>query len=685
MKLDRGVMKKIALITDIRNSQMGDLLSSDLREVLSGRAEIRNYFFESLKSDEAIDADVVLVTTQSRALEIQNHVAEARRILVVQRTIRESDAYRIFSIPPGTPVLVVNNLPETTMETVALMQQIEFDHLHFIPYEEGMDCSNIHIAITPGERNLVPASITTIIDIGHRCIDISTFIEIISRLRIVDHSIDQRLLRYSQSNVNLDTGVNHQYKELFKRNIELDTVINLAHEGILLLDNHQKVSLYNHALAEMLNLGEGIVGCGLEVFEPEIREILAQDQNQEWIVETKGHSIVVNRQDIHYFGERSGSYFNFQEVTYIRQLEQNLSSKLRERGLTTRYSFSDVLFQSPKMGTCLELARRIAGSDFTVLIMGESGTGKELLAQSIHNASARSKQPFVAVNCAAVPENLLESELFGYVGGSFTGALREGKAGLFEQANNGTVFLDEIGDMPPMLQGKLLRVLQERQFMRVGSTKMTQVNIRVIAATNRNLRERIQAGQFRDDLYYRLNALSLIVPPLRDRPEDIFLLLKHFLAEQNQAHLKFTPEARNLLLRYGWPGNIRELGNVANHITLMAVDPVTISTLPSYLVGRTQTFEAEEKILQARCGLERALDVLAVLDQYADQGRKAGRNSIKDALKNQERPLSEAEVRSVLQVLGELGFVRSTVGRQGTEISAQGHQFSNWLSNRSFT
>jgi transcriptional regulator with PAS, ATPase and Fis domain len=236
-----------------------------------------------------------------------------------------------------------------------------------------------------------------------------------------------------------------------------------------------------------------------------------------------------------------------------------------------------------------------------------------------------------------------------------------------------------------MLQGKLLRVLQERQFMRVGSTKMTQVNIRVIAATNRNLRERIQAGQFRDDLYYRLNALSLIVPPLRDRPEDIFLLLKHFLAEQNQAHLKFTPEARSLLLRYGWPGNIRELGNVANHITLMAVDPVTISALPSYLVGRTQTFEAEEKILQTRCGLERALDVLAVLDQYADQGRKAGRNSIKDALKNQERPLSEAEVRSVLQVLGELGFVRSTVGRQGTELSAQGHQLLNWLSNRSFT
>jgi transcriptional regulator with PAS, ATPase and Fis domain len=676
-------MKRIALITDRRNSQLGDVLSGDLSDVFSGRAEIRSYFFESLKPNETIDADVVLVTTQSKALDVQNHVTEARRVLVVQRTIRESDAYRIFAIPPGTRVLVVNNLPETTMETVALMQQIEFNHLEFIPYEEGMDCSDIHIAITPGERNLVPASITTTIDIGHRCIDISTFIEIINRLRIVDHSLDQRLLRYSRSNVNLDTGVNHQYKELFKRNIELDTVINLAHEGILLLDNQKKISLHNRALAEMLNLGESVIGHGIEVFEPEIQEILAQDQNQEWIVETKGRSLVVNRQEIQYFGERSGSYYNFQEVTYIRQLEQNLSSKLRERGLTTRYSFSDVLYQSPQMEECLELARRIAGSDFTVLITGESGTGKELLAQSIHNASPRSKQPFVAVNCAAVPENLLESELFGYAGGSFTGALKEGKAGLFEQANNGTVFLDEIGDMPPMLQSKLLRVLQERQIMRVGSTKLTEVNIRVIAATNRNLRERIQAGQFREDLYYRLNALSLVVPPLRDRPEDIFLLLEHFLAQQNQSQLKFTPEARALLLRYSWPGNIRELGNVANHITLMGIDPVTIQALPSYLVGRTETFEATEQALEEKCGLERAREVLAVLNQYAGHGRKAGRNSIKEALKNHERPLSEAEVRGVLKALGNLGLVRSSVGRQGTELSPQGHQFLNWLSNRS--
>jgi transcriptional regulator with PAS, ATPase and Fis domain len=429
----------------------------------------------------------------------------------------------------------------------------------------------------------------------------------------------------------------------------------------------------------MLHLRESVVGADTSVLPPEIQEVLAQEGVEDLIVETRGRSLVVNRKDISLFGEAAGSYFNFQEVTYIRQLEQNLSRRLRERGLLARYTFEDVLCHSPRMAQCLELARRIAGSDFTVLIMGESGTGKELLAQSIHNASGRAMHPFVAVNCAAVPENLLESELFGYVGGSFTGALREGREGLFEQANNGTVFLDEIGDMPPMLQAKLLRVLQERQIMRVGSNKVTQVNIRVIAATNRNLRERIRKGLFREDLYYRLNALSLLVPPLRDRPEDLFPLLAHFLEEQQTRNPAFTPEAREVLARYPWPGNIRELANVANHLTLMGDDPVTVKSLPAHLLGRTEAFEAESASLGRRCGLERARAVLEVLGRLGGPG--AGRRAIHEALAEGGLPLSEGEVRGVLKVLGELELVRSRPGREGSGLTEKGIRYLNGLIN----
>jgi transcriptional regulator with PAS, ATPase and Fis domain len=670
-------MKRIAIVTETGRTRLGAALQKNLEEVLAGHAEIRNFSFAKLKPGERIDADVILAMLRSKALGLKSHVAEARRILVVQRTLRANEIYPIFAIPPGTRVLVVNDHPETTLEMVALLQQLEIHHLQFVPYEEGMVCSEIRIAITPGERARVPSHIGTIIDLGHRCIDISTFIEIINRLGIADRDVDRRLLRYSEGIVTLDRGVDRQYKELFLKHTELDAVINLSHEGILLLNTEGKVALYNRSLVGMLGLEGELTGASLKVFAPEIQEVLARKTGREWIVEHKGRSLVITRQPIEHFGEPAGSCFNFQEVTYIRQLEQNLSRKLLEKGLTARYSFADVLTQAPRMLQCVDLARRIAGSDFTVLILGESGTGKELLAQSIHRESNRSKQPFVAVNCAAVPENLLESELFGYEGGAFTGALKEGKTGLFEQAHHGTVFLDEIADMPMVLQAKLLRVLQERQIMRIGSQKVINVNIRVIAATNHDLRERIREGRFREDLYYRLNALPLRVPPLRDRPEDIFPLLDHFLTEHKRKGLLFSPAAREALLRYPWPGNIRELNNVASYLSFLTPAVVTPESLPYYLQDETQSFEREEGLLAQRCGLEPARRVLAALAEAP-----AGRKGLEENLAARGPALTEGEVRKILLLLKEAGFVSSKVGRRGSELTPRGHSLLNWFNNR---
>ncbi len=451
-------MKQIAVVTQTRKTRLGEALRQNLEEVLGDRAEIRIHALDELAPGEPIEADVVLAMARSKVLELRSHVPEPRRILLVHRTIRESKIYDIFAIPPGARVLVVNDTPETTLETVALLQQLEINHLQYVPFEPGMDCGDIRIAITPGEPSRVPRQIGTVIDLDHRCIDISTFVELIDRLGIADREVDRRLLRYSEGIVTLDGGVNRQSKELFQRNTELDAVINLSHEGVLLLSTEGKVRLCNRALAGMLGLSGDLRGATMKVFPPGIQEVLLRKTGREWIVDHKGRSLVITRQPIEHFGEPAGTCYNVQEVTYIRQLEQNLSQKLRAKGLAARYSFSDVLTRSPRMEHCVDMARRIAKSDFTVLIMGESGTGKELLAQSIHRESARGKQPFVAVNCAAVPEALLESELFGYEGGSFTGALKEGKPGLFVQANHGTVFLDEIADMPLMLQAKLLRV-----------------------------------------------------------------------------------------------------------------------------------------------------------------------------------------------------------------------------------
>jgi len=253
------------------------------------------------------------------------------------------------------------------------------------------------------------------------------------------------------------------------------------------------------------------------------------------------------------------------------QLEQE-NVYLKER-LGDRFDFSNIIGRSPSMTRLFETVALVAPSEATALIVGESGTGKELIANAIHQNSPRKDRPFIIVNCAALPETLLESELFGHEKGAFTGAIAR-KQGRFQLAHNSSIFLDEIAEMTPATQAKILRVLQEREFEPVGSTQTIKVATRVIAATNKNLEEEIQAGRFREDLYYRLNVVTVDVPPLRQRREDIPLLADFFLkqyAQKNRRLIKgFTPRATDLLMRYEWPGNVRELENIIERAVIMA-------------------------------------------------------------------------------------------------------------------
>jgi two-component system response regulator GlrR len=240
--------------------------------------------------------------------------------------------------------------------------------------------------------------------------------------------------------------------------------------------------------------------------------------------------------------------------------------------LGERYSFANVITRSDRMQKVLETISRIAPTESTVLLLGESGTGKDLIAKVIHLASDRKDKPFVAINCAALPETLLESNLFGHEKGAFSGAIRSVK-GLFLQANEGTIFLDEIGDMPLSIQAKVLRVLQDKQFYPVGSEKLVAVDVRIIVATNKNLEEQVKQGLFREDLYYRIHVIPIHLPPLRDRKEDIPLLVDHFLEtfrEKVKKEIKgLTPQAMQKLMLHDWPGNVRELENVIEYAAAM--------------------------------------------------------------------------------------------------------------------
>ncbi len=271
--------------------------------------------------------------------------------------------------------------------------------------------------------------------------------------------------------------------------------------------------------------------------------------------------------------ELEGVMVIFQDVNTVLGAEASIRRKLTEKANRAQYTLDSIHGHSPCMTQVLKLALKYSKADETVLILGETGVGKELFAQGIHRASGRKDGPFVAVNCASLPETILESELFGYVKGAFTGADRDGKRGLFENAHTGTIFLDEIGEISLALQGKLLRVLQEHSIRRVRGEKPIPVDIRVIAATNRDLVAMVREGTFRSDLYFRLNVLELQIPPLRQRRQDIVLLAEEFLEEaslRDSRDYRFSPEAKAAMLRYRWPGNIRELQNLVRRVTVIS-------------------------------------------------------------------------------------------------------------------
>ncbi len=273
-------------------------------------------------------------------------------------------------------------------------------------------------------------------------------------------------------------------------------------------------------------------------------------------------------------------------LDHLALQEENIYLKQQ---LKARYRFENIVGTSEKMQKIFSLIDRVASTDSTVLILGESGTGKELVARALHFNSQRSSNPFVPVNCGAIPEELLESELFGHEKGAFTGAFRT-RIGRFELAGGGSIFLDEISEMSPNLQVKLLRVIQEREFERVGGVKSIRADVRIIAATNKNLEEEVEQGRFREDLYYRLNVIPIHIPPLRDRAEDIPLLVKHFLSKyangKNARNVQFSKKAMGALMRYRWPGNVRELENLVERmVVLCETDVVDIGDLPEKIVS----------------------------------------------------------------------------------------------------
>ncbi|WP_198971171.1 propionate catabolism operon regulatory protein PrpR [Xylophilus sp. ASV27] len=353
---------------------------------------------------------------------------------------------------------------------------------------------------------------------------------------------------------------------------QLNGVLHNLQEAVLAVDRAHCITALNPAMQQLLGAGAApLLGRPLQEVQPALSLQATLDSGQEEraaVLRLAQRDWVVNRTPIREQGEIVGAALTLFDARDIQEADTSLRMQQRRRQGSARHGFASLVGASPAFMRAVQTARRFAATDLTVLIAGESGVGKELFAQAIHNEGARAGRPFVAVNCASFPETLLESELFGYEEGAFTGARRGGRRGLFEAAHTGTVFLDEIGDMPLPLQSRLLRVLQEREITRLGASAAIPVDVRIIAATHQPLREMVEQGRFRQDLYYRINKLRLPLPALRERGADVTQMAAAFMARSLHALGSALPATEvlapllPLLAAYHWPGNVRELENL---------------------------------------------------------------------------------------------------------------------------
>ncbi|MDO4553187.1 MAG: sigma 54-interacting transcriptional regulator, partial [Bacillota bacterium] len=430
--------------------------------------------------------------------------------------------------------------------------------------------------------------------------------------------------------------------------------LETTHEGIFAIDGRGYIRHCNNMAEALINTTKkDIIGSHITKYMmgtpalDVLRTGTGYTENEEIYVSERGRfHFIVTAKPFFSNGDVAGAVLSFRDIEEVQKLAYHMQNR------ALKYTFEDIIGESEPIKQAKVKARMTARGNSTVLITGESGTGKEMFAKAIHHAGSRAKAPFVTVNCGAIPENLLESELFGYEKGAFTGASDKGKEGKFEAANHGTVFLDEIGDMPLHLQVKILHVLQNMRFERVGGTKPIIVDVRIIAATNRDLEQMIREGSFREDLYYRLSVIPLWVPPLRERQADIPLLMAHFLRKYNVFMNKkitgFTEEALEAYLDYSWPGNVRELENAVEYGVNMAFgDQIGLDAVPGRL-------------------LQNSVGGIVVKDSGLSLGEQ---------VKVYEREIISRKLKkcgnSKEKVASELGLSRATLYRKLAELNIQ--------------
>lgn len=659
-------MKKIVIISLGRST--AECAAAQLKKLLEKHIELEIILMSEI-TYKHIEGDLILFTSEYTLELALKHFTIDIPYIIAKRVINHKNIKEVIAIPKGSEVLLVNDGYGTAREAIEQLNEIGLDHIIYHPFYPG--CTSYpqpDIMITPGEMHLVPYIGKQMIDIGSRILDIQTVHEILSVLNMEDLIKESLVTSYIRDIVEISKSIELSRRAVLESERLLDTILNSIENGIAFVSEVGTIASVNSKFESMLGkkkkdlLNKTIYQLILDA------EIVLKD-NESFVTSIEGREILVEIRQANF--EKSLGYLVILNYTdKISKLGSEIRKSYEKRRSRKLYTIEDYLSVNDRVKEMLKKAEKFAKTNATILIQGENGTGKEVLAQAIHTMSYRSKNLFIPVNITAISSSLLESELFGYEGGAFTGAVKGGKMGLFELASGGTIFIDEIGDAPLDFQVKLLRVIEEKRIRRVGALEEIPVDVRIIAATNKNLLKLIDKGRFREDLFFRLNTLPINTIPLRERRDDIRFLLKHFanisFYNKNINNIEdiFEEEAIEALEKYKWRGNVRELINLVEYLSLIYDgEKLDTSSLHYYMLEN----EREEKriILDS--------DQLWILEEINKNGSLGiGRTGLANIAEDKDKSIGEGKIRRIIKELEEKDLIKSCGNKKGSIITENG-------------
>lgn len=682
-------MKKADVCFVGRNEVVCRLPAQQLSRFLGQYINIKEWSLNDLDDLTGIVASDTYITSSKEVYDVvKPHLPEEKTIFIADRTISTEHLDHLLELAPTTKAIFATHSKETALMGIEMIKNFGINHITMVPYYPGCEMEltdEIDTVIITGSRNLIPKSIRTVVDLGAKGLDISTFAQLIHHLQLPL----QILNKISNQYIHDIMAITVKRQQIASLN---RTLLNTVTQAIIAVNTEENITLLNPAAENLLQLQEKrVIGQKITRIAPaiDLSSVIQDNQLLQHDFKQIGssHYIVDANPIVDTTGFVSGAVATIRPVSEVQELETKVRRELKLSGNLAKYTFTDIIGESPQLKKAIQFASQFAKTESTILLEGESGTGKEMFAQAIHNLSPRKHGSFVAINFAALPENLIESELFGYDDGAFTGAKKGGKPGLFEEAHNGTIFLDEIGDASLEVQKRLLRVLEEREVRRVGGRAVTPVDVRVVAATNKNLVQLVKSGKFREDLYYRLCTLPINIPSLSARGDDIIKLIDFFSRKSYRYPLRLHPELSVFLQRYSWPGNIRELQNIVIYLyNVVGWDEALISHLPLYLTNKELTTPAALLAAQAKENTDSFIhelemqnirqEVATILTEIKSactvDKKGLGRNALVSRLELLKLGWSEYKVRHWLKILAKGGYLVVGTTKQGSKITEKG-------------